>query len=73
MKTKIKIEWDYRDILITAKDYGYIITKKQACEVLADIEATYDACIGITWDTIAESVCNFATENNLVSLTLGKK
>jgi len=52
MKTKIKLIWCYEDVLMLAKMRDITLNKKQACEILAEVERKHDATIGVNWDVI---------------------
>lgn len=44
--------WCEADVLGRAKELGKKITRKQAQEILDDIEQHHDAELGISWDTL---------------------
>ena len=44
--------WHKDDVLLTAKERGKKLTKKQAREVISLANRKSDASLGITWDTI---------------------
>lgn len=48
----IFIEWSIDDVLEVAKQQKRRITKKQAREILSNIERHHDAELGVNWMTI---------------------
>jgi len=49
------IIWQADDVIERAKERGIKITKKQAEEIIEEIDGNHDATMGVTWDTIDEA------------------
>lgn len=59
MITKIKLVWCIEDVLGRAQEKGVKLTKKEASEILQDIERHHDCELGVNWTTIDCTIDEF--------------
>lgn len=62
----LTIKWHYSDIQAQAENDCYKLTKKQACEILEQIEDKLDCNLGVTWDVISCHIQEYCEENNII-------
>jgi hypothetical protein len=56
-KTFIRDEWGTEDIQSVAEcNFEILLTKEQVAEVMEKVVESYDANIGISWDTISAAI-----------------
>jgi uncharacterized protein YlzI (FlbEa/FlbD family) len=56
-KTFIRDEWGAEDIQSVAEcNFEILLTKEQVAEVMEKVVESYDANIGISWDTISAAI-----------------
>ena len=49
---KFKCGWSYEDVLTHASEREIDITKDEAYEIIDHVESSFDASVGVSWDTI---------------------
>ena len=50
------IIWGAEDVTIRAEDLGVEVAPELVDEIIASIERSHDATIGVTWDTIDAAI-----------------
>jgi len=56
------IVWQAEDVLDTAEDMGFILTRQQAEDIVHLLDDRHDATFGITWDTVESYVDDLIQE-----------
>ena len=49
---QFKCGWSYEDVLHSASEGEIVITKDEAHEIMDEVESSFDASVGVSWDII---------------------